>query len=275
MSERRMAAGFWVIMHRMSATATLLCWGGSWSAAAHASIAQLQCMQCSPVCLPFVIPSFCRPSATAAASSQPAGSESVQLQSLELSSSSPNRGEAWIFAWRKGATGGPASLNTAACSEDGRFNATCTHRYAAALPGFAARFRQRAQLAAFLEAYAGQLESAAPDGAVSLRRLSVGADDVSTTAAAVAAATAAAAVQYSSLDTSRQAGAHTMLAKVCVRGRATPAQAGVVVRAGIDRLLALPWVRTAALCCMPGGVLISTLRCAASPCCAALPLGGA
>lgn len=272
-----MAAGFWAIMHRMSATATLVCWGCSWSAAAHASIAQLQCMQCSPVRLPFVIPSFCRPSATAAASSQPAGSESVQLQSLELSSSSPNRGEAWIFAWRKGATGGPASLNTAACSEDGRFNATCTHRYAAALPGFAARFRQRAQLAAFLEAYAGQLESAAPDGTVSLRRVSVGADDVSTTAAAVAAATAASAVQYSSLDTSRQAGGapHGAGLGLCRRPGHTCAGRHAA-RAGIDRLLALPWVRTAALCFpAPGGVLISTLRCVASPCCAALPLGGA
>lgn len=154
----------------------------------------------------------CRPSGMAAAPSPPAASGSVQLQSLELSSAGSgfDREEAWIFAWRRGATGGPASLNTAACSEGGdgaagRFNATCTHRYAAALPGFAARFRQRAQLARFLEAYADQLESAAPDGTVSLRRVGVGTSDVSTTAAAVAAATAAAAVAYSSLDTSRQA----------------------------------------------------------------------
>lgn len=161
------------------------------------------------MCCAITCVSACRPDATVAV---PVAADSVQLQSLELSASgpSPTSGEGWIFTWRKGASSGPGSLNTAACSEagdsrTGRFNATCTHRFAAALPGFAARFRQRAQLARFLEAYADQLESAAPDGVVSLRRVGLGAGDVPTSAAAVATATAAAMVEYSSLDTSRQA----------------------------------------------------------------------
>lgn len=103
----------------------------------------------------------------------------LTAQSLDGNSSSNGPTEHWIAVWRPGrkaagsrkATKG-VDLSDTACSEGaaerpGRFKASCTHRYQAALSGFAARF-SRSQLARFLDAYADQLQSVALDGRVSL-----------------------------------------------------------------------------------------------------------
>ena len=83
----------------------------------------------------------------------------------------------FIAAWKPQAGATAAAIGTltsAACDEgspaaaSGRFNATCTHRYAAALHGFAAHFALP-HLALFVEAYADQLLSVAADSRVSLR----------------------------------------------------------------------------------------------------------
>lgn len=150
----------------------------------------------------------------------------MSVQSLSDASPAASAGaddqeRRWIAKWRPAAA--PAqqqqldALSASACAEGaapgaGRFNASCTHTYGAALHGFAARM-SRSQLARFLQAYSAQLDSVALDARVTLPRGEVkGAELQRSEAAAAAAAGDIAtasiegAVQMAALDQARCGG---------------------------------------------------------------------
>lgn len=157
--------------------------------------------RCRPVAGP--LPCCSPSSSSAAAGASGSDKDTVSVQSVSSSDESPSSGggtnETWIAVWRKGAKR-RAQLSTSACNEGqtrgrGRFDALCTHRYSAAVHGFAARFA-RSDLARFVEAYAGELESVAPDSRVSLRGVSLSGGEV------------ASAVHAYTLDSARWGGPH-------------------------------------------------------------------